>query len=101
MMAALRPHGWLLVEELDFVTVYQTCASEPVCKVVTTGLRALKAMSGVQSEYGRCLLDDVCRHGLVDVEAEGRGLMIRGGWAGMPRALRRESSLFGKKWSTR
>jgi SAM-dependent methyltransferase len=79
MLAALGPHGWLLVEEPDFVTVYQACASEPVGKVVTAGLRALEAMSGVQSEYGRRLLDDVCVQGLVDVEAEGRVLMMRGG----------------------
>jgi len=79
MVAALRPSGWLLVEEPDFVTVYQACASETVGKVATAGLRALEAMSGVQSEYGRHLLDDVCAQRLIDVEALGRVTMMRGG----------------------
>ena len=71
MMAALRPHGWLLVEEPDFVTLYHACASETVGKVVTAGIRVLEAMSGVQSEYGRRLLHDVRAQSLVDVEALG------------------------------
>jgi len=79
MVAALRPAGWLLVEEPDFVTVYQACASETVGKVATAGLRALEAMSGVQSEYGRHLLDDVCVQRLSNVEALGRVTMMRGG----------------------
>lgn len=79
MIAALRPHGWLLVEEPDFVTLFHACASATVCKVVTAGIRALEAMSGAQSEYGRRLLDDVCAQGLVDVEALGRILLTRGG----------------------
>ena len=79
MVAALRPAGWLLVEEPDFVTVYQACASETVGKVATAGLRALEAMSGVQSEYGRHLLDDVCAQRLSNVEALGRVTMMRGG----------------------
>jgi SAM-dependent methyltransferase len=79
MIAALRPRGWLLVEEPDFVTPFHACASETVRKVVTAGILALEAMSGAQSEYGRCLLDDVCEQGLVDVEALGRVQMMRGG----------------------
>lgn len=34
---------------------------------------------GARSEYGRHLLDDVCAQGLVDVDAFGRVLMMRGG----------------------
>jgi SAM-dependent methyltransferase len=79
MIAALRPQGWLLVEEPDFVTPFHACASETVCKVLTAGIRAMEAMTGAQSEYGRRLLADVCAHGLVDVEAFGRVLMMRGG----------------------
>jgi SAM-dependent methyltransferase len=79
MIAALRPHGWLLVEEPDFVTSFHACASKTVRKVVTAGIRALEALSGAQSEYGRRLLDDVRARSLVDVEALGRVLMMRGG----------------------
>ena len=79
MIAALRPHGWLLVEEPDFVTLFNGCASEIVGKVVTAGVRATEAACGSQSEYGRHLLTDVCAQGLADVEAVGRVVMMRGG----------------------
>ena len=79
MVAALRPHGWLLVEEPDFVTPFHACSSETVCKVVTAAIRAMEAMTGAQSEYGRRLFDDVSAHSLVDVDALGRVLMMRGG----------------------
>jgi hypothetical protein len=79
MIAALRPDGWLLVEEPDFVCVLHGCASETVRKVVTAAIRATEAMSGSQSEYGRRLLDDVSAQGLVDVESSGRVAMMRGG----------------------
>jgi hypothetical protein len=79
MIATLRPHGWLLVEEPDFVTPFHACASQTVCKVVTAGIRAMETMTGAQSEYGRRLFDDVCAQGLVNVEAFGRVLMMRGG----------------------
>src|SRR5262249_1555827 len=79
MISAVRPHGWLLVEEPDFVTPFHACASETVCKVVTAGIRAMEAMTGAQSEYGRSLRDDVRAQGLVDIEAVGRVLMMHGG----------------------
>ena len=79
MVAALRPDGWLLVEEPDFVTLFHGCASEIVGKVVTAGVRATEAACGSQSEYGRHLLADVCAQGLADVEAVGRVVMMRGG----------------------
>jgi SAM-dependent methyltransferase len=79
MIAAVRPGGWLLVEEPDFVTPFHACASGTVGKVVMAGIRAMEAMTGAQSEYGRHLLDDVCAQGLVDVDALGRVLMMRGG----------------------
>jgi SAM-dependent methyltransferase len=78
MIGALRPDGWLLVEEPDFVTPFHTCSSATVRKVVTAGIRALEAMSGASSEYGRRLFDDVCGQALVDVEALGRVIMMRG-----------------------
>jgi len=79
MVAALRPDGWLLVEEPDFVTLFHGCASEIVRKVVTVAVRATEAKSGAQSEYGRRLLDDIRAQGVVDVESSGRIEMMRGG----------------------
>ncbi len=79
MIAALRPRGWLLVEEPDFMTLFHASPSETVRRVVTAGVRATEEMTGSQPEYGRHLLADVCAQGLVDVEAFGRVLMMRGG----------------------
>ena len=79
MVAALRPDGWLLVEEPDFVTLFHGCASEIVRKVVTVAVRATEVKSGAQSEYGRRLLDDIRAQGVVDVESSGRIEMMRGG----------------------
>lgn len=75
---AVRPGGWLVVEEPDLATIYH--ASEPTTfrKVVTATLRAAEAMSGGSFEYGRRLFDDLRAQGLTEVEAEGRMQVIRG-----------------------
>ena len=56
MIATLRPHGWLLVEEPDFVTPFHACASQTVCKVVTAGIRTMETMTGGPSPS----MDDAC-----------------------------------------
>src|SRR5947199_9034338 len=61
------------------MTLCHACPSETVRKVVTAGVRATEEMTGSQSEYGRHLLADVRAHGMVDVGAFGRVLMMRGG----------------------
>jgi SAM-dependent methyltransferase len=80
MISALRPRGWLLAEEPDFVTLYHACETEVVARVVTKAIRLLETDSGgMDSEYGRKLPGDLIDLGLVDVETEGRVHHIRGG----------------------
>jgi hypothetical protein len=43
------------------------------------GMRLLEASCPVEVEYGRRVLDDLTAVGLINVEAEGRGPVVRGG----------------------
>jgi SAM-dependent methyltransferase len=80
MASALRPGGWLLAEEPDFVTVYHGSGSEVVTGVVTKAVRLLETVSGgMDSQYGRRLPGDLLSQGLLDVQAEGRVHQIQGG----------------------
>jgi len=79
MVQALRPGGVLLAEEPDFVTIFGATAPPALRRVVTVGMRHLEAVSPVEVEYGRRLLDDLSAVGLVDVMAEGRCAVVRGG----------------------
>jgi hypothetical protein len=79
MAAALRPSGSLLVEEPDFVTIF--AAAEPLAlrRAIVAGMRYLESTCPVEVEYGRRLVDDLDAVGLVDVAAEGRCAIVRGG----------------------
>ncbi|MBV8358002.1 MAG: methyltransferase domain-containing protein [Deltaproteobacteria bacterium] len=77
MVAALRPSGWLLIEEPDWVTLFHACPSEIIRKVVTLLWGSEGAT--VDSEYGRRLFDDVRALGLLDIESSGRVEMMRSG----------------------
>ena len=79
MVAALRPGGVLLVEEPDFVTVFGTAEPPALRHVLVCGMRYLEALCPVEVEYGRRVLDDLGAVGLVNVEAEGRCPIVRGG----------------------
>jgi len=84
MVAALKPGGWLLVEEPDHLTERvpdpQTDAATATLLERCRHARDLgMAAAGVDSVYGRRLYGDVLRRGLVDVGAEGRVTMVRGG----------------------
>jgi SAM-dependent methyltransferase len=78
MASALRPGGVLLVEEPDFVTIYG--AGEPaVRRVFIAAMAYLESTCPVQVEYGRRVMDDLAAVGLIDVQAEGRCPIVRGG----------------------
>lgn len=82
MIAALRPSGWLLIEEPDFLTLFHGGLSEIVTKVVTVVFREILPSTGLPEygcEYGRRVFDDVRAQGLLDVESSGRVEMMRGG----------------------
>jgi SAM-dependent methyltransferase len=79
MAAALRPGGWLLVEEPDFVTILGSAEPPALRRAMFAGTRYLESTGPVEVEYGRRLVDDLDITGLVEVAAEGRCAAVRGG----------------------
>jgi SAM-dependent methyltransferase len=79
MAGALRPGGVLLVEEPDFVTIFGAAEPPALRRVMIVAMRHLEATCPVEVEYGRRLFDDLTAAGLVDVVAEGRCPIVRGG----------------------
>ncbi|MQA85640.1 MAG: methyltransferase domain-containing protein [Streptosporangiales bacterium] len=77
---ALRPGGWLLAEEPDFVTTYEACTSEVLRRVWVAATAHVETISGgMDTRYGRRLPGDLATHGLTDLEMEGRVHLFRGG----------------------
>jgi 2-polyprenyl-3-methyl-5-hydroxy-6-metoxy-1,4-benzoquinol methylase len=83
MVAALKPGGWLLVEEMDCMSWLADPSGELEAVVLfTKGAAAIdRVMSeaGVNLYYGRRLFGDVRASGLGSVAGEGRVLMVYGG----------------------
>jgi SAM-dependent methyltransferase len=79
MASALRPGGSLLVEEPDFVTIFGAAEPPALRRAMHAGMRYLESTCPVEVEYGRRLVDDLDATGLVDVAAEGRCAIVRGG----------------------
>jgi SAM-dependent methyltransferase len=83
MVSALKPGGWFLAEEGDFSSfVPDAAVGAATVALFAKGWAAFDqvyAAGGADSRYGRRLYGDLCAAGLVDVQAEGRVLMTRGG----------------------
>ena len=79
MVAALRPGGVILIEEPDFVTIYEAAEPAALRRVVVAAMHHLEATTPVEVEYGRRALGDLLALGLVNVESEGRCPIVRGG----------------------
>jgi SAM-dependent methyltransferase len=87
MIAALRPGGWLVAEEMDFGAVApdphmdeETC--DLFARVAAAHNATLAARSGFDAYYGRRVVGDFEDAGLVGVRGDGRASMWRGGEAG-------------------
>lgn len=84
MVAALKPGGWIVVEEFDSLSLLP----DPVVNLaevalqVGVALRQVLAERGVDARYGRLLSAQLDQLGLTEVGAEGRVFMWRGGTAG-------------------
>jgi SAM-dependent methyltransferase len=79
MANALRPGGVILIEEPDFVTIYEAAQPAALRRVVMASMRHLESTCPVDVEYGRRALDDLIAVGLGDTGAEGRVPIVRGG----------------------
>jgi SAM-dependent methyltransferase len=83
LVAALRPGGWLLVEDIDFVSfVPGSGMSEADAALFArcwAASRAAGESRGSSADYGRRLYGAVAARGLSDLGAEGRVTIARGG----------------------
>ncbi len=88
MVAALRPGGWLLLEDVDFLlpiaadpthTSVVPAAAGPLVARALDAVAQMMRKAGIDPEYGRRLPGQLMACGLVDVDAEGRSHLLRGG----------------------
>jgi SAM-dependent methyltransferase len=79
MVGALKPGGWLLVEESDAATWLADPRSggAALFSKGTAAVFQVQAAAGLDYTYGRRLYGDACAAGLLDVDAAGRVLMLR------------------------
>jgi len=84
LIGALKPGGWIVAEEFDSVSMPAApdlCPSEVRLETQVALLRLLED-HGVDRLYGRLLYGAFRSRGLVNVDAEGRVLMLRHGSPG-------------------
>jgi SAM-dependent methyltransferase len=83
MVAALRPGGWLLCEELDAITITLLAPDDPTARRIYTkvesAVAAAMARRGHDYEYARRQPARLVAEGLVDVNGEGRSFLRRRG----------------------
>jgi SAM-dependent methyltransferase len=74
LVAALRPGGWLVLEEYDWCSVVAAPGSraDHLHDPAYDAVRAIFAAAGIDTEYGRRLPLDFLAAGLVEVGAQGR-----------------------------
>lgn len=87
LVAALKPGGWLVAEELDFASAVPDSRMDPADvavfeRVVAAHHEILAARHAFEPFYGRRLAGDLADAGLVDGGCEGRVAMWRGAEAG-------------------
>jgi SAM-dependent methyltransferase len=86
LVAALKPGGWLLAEEMDFISVVaddvEAAHSATVSRVLSAHHTLLKRNHAFDVALGRRLYAELESAGLARVRAEGRVGMWRGGTAG-------------------
>jgi SAM-dependent methyltransferase len=77
MVAALKPGGWLVIEDFDTTSVLPDLAANPREARLETAdaLRAYMIRGGVDARFGRSLYGRFKALGLVDVSTEGRVMM--------------------------
>jgi SAM-dependent methyltransferase len=84
LVAALKPGGWLLDEEFDSQSVPPDPAESPGEVLLKTHVAMGRLMTdrGFDRRFGRLLFGRLRTHGLTDVGAEARMVMVQGGSPG-------------------
>jgi len=84
LAAALRPGGWLVVEDFDSAfadATYAATADEAVVRYAEHAVRRMLALRGADTTYARTLPHRLERAGLCQVGGEGRVVFTHGGSA--------------------
>jgi len=77
MLRSLKPGGWLVAEEPDFVTLLQSPLPEPLKTVIIAHVNLITAISrDVDARYGRDLFGDVYAAGAIAITTAGRTHII-------------------------
>jgi hypothetical protein len=81
LVSALKPGGWLVDEEIDSVSMLPDPTVSPGEVILNTQMAVMRMLKdrGVERRFGRLLYGRVRARGLVEVGAEGRMSMWRGG----------------------
>ena len=80
MVAALAPGGWLVVEDLDWVSITPVAGhGAGAIRRLVRALMPLMRLAGYDPAFGRRLPVEMTRLGLVEVRAEGVVPALRGG----------------------
>jgi SAM-dependent methyltransferase len=80
MAAALRPGGYLVVEDMDWApaTTGWAYGAEVITRAINAAMTFM-GRAGYDMYYGRRLAEEMTRVGLTDVHADGRVTLMRGG----------------------
>jgi SAM-dependent methyltransferase len=78
MISALRPGGWLLLEEVDFFPVHAS-ENEDYRDFMTALVNTVDKASGGSCFWARSLPSSVAEHGLLNFGGEGNFSLLQGG----------------------
>ena len=97
LIAALKPGGWLVAEEMDFISVapdphLDADAARTFTRVAHAHNAVLAERNGFDHSYGRRLVGDLTNAGLAEIGCEGRASMWHGAGPEAPSDDSRSSS---------
>ena len=75
LAAALRPGGWMVIEDYDW-TAFGFEGADPQLERMTDALLTFMEQAGFERNYGRRVVTDLADAGLTDVRGEGRAKVI-------------------------
>ncbi|MBB5936976.1 class I SAM-dependent methyltransferase [Streptomyces zagrosensis] len=79
MVRALKPGGWLFLEDTDSMTLFRSATSEDFLQDVRAAGYELMRRSGHEPRGGHFDLQAALSTGLEEVSAEGRAVVVQGG----------------------
>lgn len=79
MVAATKPGGWVVVEDVDWLVFDAQQLPEPFATLSRTVRKAYTETSGYDGQWGRRMIGAFRGAGLVDIESRGKVVTMHGG----------------------